>query len=108
MQVLQPSCQLTQPAGIVGRAGSGADAGAATPISKPPSSTCSVGAWHVNSQHESVRMAHWPIGQLGGWHIMRHICGRESSQNEVCAVSVTTAGVGLLETVDGGAPAAAE
>ena len=75
MQVLQPSCQLTQPAGMVGAgAGAGGSAGA--------------GAWHVKSQHDSVRMAHWPIGQLGGWHIMRHICGRESSQNEVATVGV--------------------
>ena len=87
MHVLHPSCQLTQPSGMVGvDAGAGGSGG--------------VGAWHVNSQHESVRMAHWPIGQLGGWHIMRHSCGRESSQNEACASSATAGGaVGLSTTV---------
>ena len=66
-----------------------------------PPSSWSVGAWQVNSQQESVRMAHWPVGQLGGWHIMRHIWGRESSQNEVGAASDTTAGLGFATDATG-------
>ena len=72
----------------------GARAGGSTP-------KVAVGAWQVNSQQESVRMAHWPVGQLGGWHIMRHIWGRESSQNDVGAASVTTAGLGFATAAAG-------
>jgi hypothetical protein len=39
----------------------------------PTDTTVSLDAWHVKSQHDPERIAHWPAGHVGSGHIMRQV-----------------------------------